>query len=386
MSQAEHYLRIRERAQELIWNLEAESEPSPALGYICSYAPLELILAAGLNPVRLSTAGARAYEGTQSYLPPNLCPYVHRMLHAGLRGKHSHLQGTVFVYSCDPMRRLADIWELYLQPNFIHRLDVPRRTDQAALDYFLHVLQDFCSDLQDQTGRRIGEEELRGATSLLNRSRRIMQEMNILRGLPRPGITGEQFQRIAGLACSRSLQRFNQWAFDFLQRSRRDRLKESRNLPRTHRPRVMLAGCVVEDSGLPSLLEEAGMVVATDNLCSGMRHFRGEAEEEGGLKAIASRYLSRVQCPRMWGRRERARDLLLSARQAGCDGVVFHVLKFCDLHQMDFPAQEEALREANLPVLQIEREHLCGEDAGQLRTRIQAFSEMLRGRLEGKRK
>jgi len=371
--------RIRERADELILELKREPWPEPALGWSCSYTPQELILAAGFTPVRIPTSGASAQEWTQGYLPANLCPYVHRLLQAGMSGEAPPLRGTVFVDSCDPMRRLADIWNLYFGQGFFHRLDAPRRDDASAREFFLGVLEDFRGALQDLAGGRIGTQSLNRAVSVLNRTRRIMRELSLLRAMPRPAITGAQFQRIALCAESMHRQRFNHMAADFLSRIRRDLLRELRVLPGTRRPRLLLAGCIAEDSGLPALIEDSGACVAADDLCSGMRHYRDEVAQNRArpLEAIAARYLHRLKCPRMTGRGERVRNLVSLAGEYGCDGVVFHTLAFCDLHQMDLPALQEELGRADIPCLPLEREHLTGEDSGQLKTRVQAFVELL---------
>ena len=381
----DHLLRIQERAEAFIRELELEPPPSPALGWSCSYVPQELILAAGLTPVRIPTHVEEAREQTQSYLPPNLCPYVHRLLQAGLSRGLTHLQGTVFVSSCDPMRRLADIWELYSRHRFLYRMEMPRREDRPALEFFLRVLENFRLSLQDLTGRKILAEDLRRAVTVLNRTRRIMRELDLLRAMPRSAITSAQLQRIALCAESMSRERFNEMGAAFLSRIRRDLLRECRALPGMRQTRLFLAGCVVEDDGLHRLIEEAGARVVADSLCSGMRHFRGQVEENAAspLEAVAARYLHRLKCPRMVGRGERVRALVSQARKSYSDGVVLHTLTFCDLHQMEVPAQQEALREANIPCLHLEREHLSGEDAGQLRTRVQAFTELLSCRNKG---
>jgi benzoyl-CoA reductase/2-hydroxyglutaryl-CoA dehydratase subunit BcrC/BadD/HgdB len=372
-------LRIQERAEALIRELEHEPRSEPALGWSCSYTPQELILAAGLTPVRIPTSLAPAQEWSQGYLPANLCPYVHRLLRVGLSGEGPRLRGTVFVASCDPMRRLADIWHHYAEPGFFHRLDVPRRDDAPARGFLLSVLEDFRRALEGFVGERIRARDLNRAAAELNRTRRIMRELARMRAMPLPALTGTQFQRIALLAEGMSRDRFNRMAAEFLSRARRDLLRESRALSRTRRPRLLLAGCLAEDAGLPSLLEEAGARVAADDLCSGMRHFRTEVAENAArpLEAIAAGYLHRGKCPRMAGRGERIRNLVSLARESWCDGVVFHTLAFCDLHQMDLPALQEELRAANIPCLPLEREHLSGLDSGQLRTRVQAFVELL---------
>ena len=379
MRRTDSLQRIRERAETFIRELEREPPPDAALGWSCSYTPQELILAAGFTPVRIPTAGGSAQGGTPSYLPANLCPYVHRLLRAGLSGELSRLRGSVLVESCDPMRRLADIWGLYTDPGFLYRLEVPRCDDESAREFFRHILRDFRRALEELAGRSICASDLSRSIAVLNRTRRIMRELALMRAMPRPALTGAQFQRFALCAEVMSRERFNEMGADFLSRSRRDLLRECAALPQTRGPRLLLAGCLVEDSGLQALIEDSGARIVADDLCSGMRHFRTQVAENGEppLEALVFRYLHRLKCPRMQRRGDRVSNLVALAREHGCDGVIFHTLAFCDLHQMDLPALQEELQKADIPCLPIEREELTSRDSGQLRTRIQAFVELL---------
>jgi benzoyl-CoA reductase/2-hydroxyglutaryl-CoA dehydratase subunit BcrC/BadD/HgdB len=60
------------------------------------------------------------------------------------------------------------------------------------------------------------------------------------------------------------------------------------------------------------------------------------------------------------------------------EGAIIFVLKFCDPHLFDAPLLLETLEALGLPVLYLEWEHSLGGIA-QLRTRIEAFLEMIGG-------
>lgn len=51
-------------------------------------------------------------------------------------------------------------------------------------------------------------------------------------------------------------------------------------------------------------------------------------------------------------------------------------MKFCDPEEFDYPFVKQACDAAGVPLLNLEVDQLT-ETAGQVRTRIQAFSEML---------
>jgi benzoyl-CoA reductase/2-hydroxyglutaryl-CoA dehydratase subunit BcrC/BadD/HgdB len=68
------------------------------------------------------------------------------------------------------------------------------------------------------------------------------------------------------------------------------------------------------------------------------------------------------------------------AGKCGVDGIIFLTLKFCDLVQSDLPRLMQTAQAQGIPVLHIERDSLDGT-SGQVRTRIEAFAEMLGKRL-----
>jgi benzoyl-CoA reductase/2-hydroxyglutaryl-CoA dehydratase subunit BcrC/BadD/HgdB len=58
------------------------------------------------------------------------------------------------------------------------------------------------------------------------------------------------------------------------------------------------------------------------------------------------------------------------------DGVIFETMKFCDLWGYEVLSVVNRLRDEGSPIVRIEREYaLTGE--GQLRTRVQAFIELI---------
>ena len=63
-------------------------------------------------------------------------------------------------------------------------------------------------------------------------------------------------------------------------------------------------------------------------------------------------------------------------KEYNVDGVIDCNLKFCCLYDTEKYSVARALKDANIPVLQLETDY-ADTDAEQLRTRIGAFVEML---------
>ena len=96
-----------------------KSSGKPAVGWFCTYTPLEILLAAGLHPFRIVPEPGRAMTQADTCIDRNFCPYVRTCLGEALDGHYDFLDGLVVVNSCDPMRRLYDTWRYYVGGDFI---------------------------------------------------------------------------------------------------------------------------------------------------------------------------------------------------------------------------------------------------------------------------
>jgi benzoyl-CoA reductase subunit C len=95
------------------------------------------------------------------------------------------------------------------------------------------------------------------------------------------------------------------------------------------------------------------------------------------LEALAQRYLNRVVCPaKHSGLYDRGNYLIEKVRENRAQGVIFLFLKFCDPHAFDYPYMKAMLDKEGIPSLMVEIEDQIASE-GQLRTRCEAFMEML---------
>ncbi len=347
--------------------------PDPAnllVGWLCSYTPEEFILAAGYTPYRIEANTA----GNEAHLPANLCPYTRATLEVGLAGGIDNLRGMVFVNSCDAMRRLADAWERYSSIPVLYRLDCPRRQDAIAEDYLEARYREFVGILEEQSGHAIHPDDIRDAVETMNESRRLMCRIAELRRLPGASLASADFADIVRCYMQADKRRFNTEARRFLT----SRVPAERDESKV--PGVLLCGCAVIGREMHELIESCGVRVAGDDLCTGERHFDGLVDTTlDPLRGIARRYLRRRACARMKGALTRTGNLIDLAGEFEVKGIIFLSLKFCDLVQSDLPRLAKTAQDRGIPFLHIERDSLDGT-LGQMRTRIEAFAELLGNR------
>jgi bcr-type benzoyl-CoA reductase subunit C len=348
----------------------------PQIGWLCAFAPEEIVSAAGLLPMRLS-GGGESTAVADAYIYSNLCPYVKSTLALGLNGKARHLDGLVFVRSCDGMRRMYDVWKSYVGTRFVYMLEVPKNKDEAAVEYFASQLRKFAPALEQEFRVDITPASLNQAIRMTNKARRLMQRIyQIQRNVPLLLPGSEVFQLgLDGLGMTKEA---------FILRLEEYCKKAESRVPQRGdkgKARVLISGNVIDRPELFRLIEAAGADVVAVDLCTARRYFDHLVDENSGdpYLALAHRYLGELSCARMTGLEERLNEMEELVKAYAVDGVVYTSVKFCDQHLADAPYFVEKLKDEGVLVLFLENDYTWG-NTGQLKTRVEAFVEILDSR------
>ncbi|HEX9976035.1 MAG TPA: 2-hydroxyacyl-CoA dehydratase family protein, partial [Dehalococcoidales bacterium] len=134
------------------------------------------------------------------------------------------------------------------------------------------------------------------------------------------------------------------------------------------------------------LIEESGAWVVADDLCPGARESLSPIDTTADpIDGIAERYLRKIYCGRTYRERQgsdqeyteaRFGHIGRSIRDFGVDGVVLYIYKYCDPFGFEVPQMKSYIESMGVPVLYLEDEYSMSS-IGRLRTRIQAFLEIL---------
>jgi benzoyl-CoA reductase/2-hydroxyglutaryl-CoA dehydratase subunit BcrC/BadD/HgdB len=121
-------------------------------------------------------------------------------------------------------------------------------------------------------------------------------------------------------------------------------------------------------------------VVVCEESCTGTRFFselvKPEKSLDAQIKSIAERYMN-IHCACFTPNDERLDDIVNLAQEYQVDGVIHYNLQFCRTYANEAVKVERRLEEAGIPLLRLETDY-SDEDTGQLKTRIEAFLEMIR--------
>ncbi len=342
------------------------------VGHFCSYTPEEIITAAGALPFRIfgkSTSISKADAHLQAYS----CSLVRGGLEDALAGRLDFLDGTVFPHTCDSIQRLSDIWRLNIKDKFHLDVVLPVKLNtESARSYMIDVLDKFKTELQSALSTQISDEQLKSTVRTYNRIRSGLARLYALRRSNPLAVGSSDVHTIFKASMIMDRNDFRIALEDFL-----DALETGESLP-DDRKRLVLTGGLCNMPDIYQVIEASGGLVVWDDFCTGARYFEGVIDDRGDiLESIADRYLTRVVCPaKHSGIHNRGDYLLKQVKEQAAQGVIFVFLKFCDPHAFDYPYMKTMLENEGIPHLMLEIEDQVASE-GQLRTRCEAFIEML---------
>ena len=350
------------------------------IGYFCCFVPDEIIAAFDMVPYRIQGSQMIAIDEADAYIEPTACPFARSCFNLALRGEYDFLDGFVAPHSCDTIERMYHIWRHNKPASFNHYINVPHMQGPSSETFYREELRYFISSLEEWSGRKLENTKLREAVVLYNRRRAALRELYALRKVDPPLVSGTEVTKVlvAGMGIPASehtelVERF---------------IGEVRSRPRpqkTGEPRIFVWGNEIDDVAFIRLIEESGAQVVIDDLCTGTRSFWDDVPEtEDPLDGIANRYFG-THCPRSNVPKTETREKDLEARfghigrfigEWNANGTIFYIVRYCDTCELEGPDLREYLNGMGLPVLMIEDDYSVST-IGQLRTRIQAFIEMI---------
>lgn len=350
-----------------------EPKDRPRIGFLTAYVPEEVFHAAGFTPVFLfHTAQDRGQA--RAHLPGFTCWVASSALDRALAGDLDGLAGVAFAETCDTIQGLTDLWRRNVRGIPVFHFGMPTRLDGAAARaYLLAELRDLCRRLEALTGHPISDDALRESIVLYNRTRVLVRTLYARAADFSPP---DLYARVRA-AFQMPKETYNAGSGIMDQGSGPYPLTPASPLPRSSTPLLILVGSTLADPVLFEVLAQAGARVAGDLLDLGERYFALDAAEDGDpLEALADWLLALMPTPNKYHpERSRAERLLALVRERGAHGVLFARQKFCEPHGFDYALMVPVLDKAGVPHLLVELEQ--ASQAGQLRTRVEAFVEML---------
>jgi len=350
------------------------------IGYFCCFVPDEIITALDMIPYRIQGSQSDPIDEADAFLEPMACPFARSCFNMALKGEYDFLDGFVAPHSCDTIERMYHIWHSNKPSPFNHMINVPHMMGPSSGEFYKKELQYFIHRLEEFAGKKLDTAKFKEAVKLYNRRRALLRELYELRKENPPRVTGTEITRIlvAGMGIPASEH------IDLLG----SLIAEIKNRPAPKAdglPRIFIWGNEIDDIAFIRLVEECGAHVVMDDLCTGTRFFWEDVPEtDDPLDGLTARYIG-THCPRSLSpqqgdRKEDLENRFGYIRRFIADwkasGAIFYIVRYCDTCELEGPDLREYLTDLKLPVLMIEDDYSTST-IGQLRTRIQAFLEMI---------
>ncbi|MFC1946316.1 2-hydroxyacyl-CoA dehydratase subunit D [Chloroflexota bacterium] len=360
---------------------ELHEQGRKVIGYLCAFTPVEVITAAGFIPFRIKGDVNEPITRADTQMETIICPLVRSAYDVTLKGRYDFLDGLIIPHACDSISRTYDIWKYSLDIPYSHLVNLPHSIDDSSLDFYKSELNTFRKSLGNYAGKEITDADLTKAVELHNRVRLLIKELYELRKSDPPLLTGSEMTKILvaviGIPPEESIE---------LLPGVIEEIKNRQDLPAKQQHRIMVVGAEVDDTALIDVIEDSGASVVIDDLCPGTREYFPMAEVTSDpIDGIAERYLRGIKCGRTYREVKGTYDESLDDRfghithaieEYGVDGVILYIYMYCDPYGFEVPAMKDYIESKGTPVLYIEDEY-SQSTIGRLRTRVQAFLEMI---------
>jgi benzoyl-CoA reductase subunit C len=357
------------------WAQEWQKQGKKVIGVLDTLVPEEVIYAAGMLPWRIQGTWQEDVSLAMMYRLPQTCSFLNHVMQSLLKGEYDFLDGMVSSNRDEDFLHFHAYWKLLSKTPFTCILDVPFIESEASRQRFAMKIRGLMSALENFSNVKIDDASLHKAITVYDKSRTLLRQLYEMRKREIPSLTGGEFLSLTTAATVMPRDEFNRQLEDLLP------YLENRKASVSHtRPRILLASDLLDNPAFIDIVEEAGCLVAMDDMDTGSRYIWEEVGNGSGdpAYALATRYLKNHSA-RMMNWQEQADYLVARIKEFDIDGVL-------DLPDMyDYPGEfrkpfmEEKLKEAGIPEQSFEREyHLA--NTGQLKTRIEAFLEMLESR------
>jgi len=359
---------------------ELKKQGKRIIGYLCAFTPAEIITAAGYVPVRIKGDVNEPITKADTEMETIICPLVRSCFDMALKGNYDFLDGLVIPHACDSICRTYDIWKYNLDLPYSHFINMPHGTDDASLAFYQEILNTFRKSLSKFAGREISDGALAAAIKLHNQNRSKVRELYELRKSSPTLISGEELTKVLIAVMSLPVDESIKLLGEVITEAK------GRGVSTQKQARVMVIGAQVDDIAFIKLIEDSGAWVVADDLCPGAREFMAQVDvTPDPIAGLAERYLRKIKCGRTYREMVGNYEDYLEDRfghmgrmidDFKVDGVVLYIYKYCDPYGFEVPQIKSYIEAKGTPVLYLEDEYSMST-IGRLRTRIQAFLEML---------
>jgi benzoyl-CoA reductase/2-hydroxyglutaryl-CoA dehydratase subunit BcrC/BadD/HgdB len=370
-----HGLRVREL-------LDAKKDGRIVVGAFCTFVPEELVLAVDGICVGLCTGAEFGFDEAEKYLPRNTCALIKSIFGFKLGRVCPYIETVDLLVgenTCDGKKKAYEIFGT-LQDN-LYIMDMPQMKSDDGRNLLKSEYRKFRAKIEEISGKKITAEDLKKGIKIANGKRRAIHRLNRLRSADPTPISGLDALLINQIYFYDDPIRYTD-SVNKICDELEERISNKTEVFPEKTPRILISGCpmAVPNWKVPLIVENANAVIVGEESCVGERGTQNLVDDSKEsvsdlIEGIIDRYF-KIDCAIYTPNTSRLDHISQMAKEYKADGVLHYSLQFCQPYQMEASVVENALEDANMPVLRIDTDY-SQEDAGQIRTRVEAFVERI---------
>ncbi|MEW6416710.1 MAG: double-cubane-cluster-containing anaerobic reductase [Nitrospirota bacterium] len=371
-----HGLRIEEI-------LEAKKEKRKVIGTFCVYVPEELILAVDGVDIGLCAGAEVGTDGAEKYIPRNTCALIKAFMGFKLAGLCPYVQTTDLIVgetTCDGKKKAYEIFDEITRGK-VYVMEVPNKKGKEGITLWRNEVKRFAKKLEELSGKKINLEKLKEASQIVKEKRRALQRLSLLRAFDPSPISGLDALLVNQISFYDDPVRFTVKLTELCDELD-ERVKKGIGVTEKGSKRILISGSpmAIPNWKLHTIIEGCGASVVGEESCVGERNFMATLDDsfssvEDGIQKIADRYMN-IHCACFTPNEERIKDIGDMIKRLKADGVIHYAIQFCTPYMMESYKAKKAVETLKVPFLRIETDYSM-EDMGQLKTRIEAFLEIM---------
>lgn len=363
---------------------QLRAEKKPAVGTFCIFVPEEIVTGAGGACYGLCGGSPATIPDAETELPRNICPLIKSAHGFKLQRTCAYTQSSDFIYGETTCEAKKKSWEILAKHHPVHVMNIPHMKREKDLRMWKEEIVEFKEHIEEVTGKKLSLEEMKEGTRIVNEKRKALLRLDALRGMnpdvmPVSGKDGLFVVQMGFLDDPvRYTEKVNELCDELEQR-----VRDGVSVFPKDTPRLMVLGTPFAPPNwkLHNAVENTGGAVINEESCIGHRYFKdnvnldGVNDEDTLMERLMERY-AEIDCACFTPNTPRIDKIVQMYKDRKADGVIYYTLSFCHTYNVEAHLVTEALEKEGIPCLVIESDY-SPEDAGQIKTRVEAFLESL---------
>ena len=371
---------VEARKQGFLAAKEFKEKGGKLAGFLCSYTPIEVLMAGGISTVGLCGTSNETVPDAEKVLPKNLCPLIKSTYGFAYSEKCPYTYFSDLIVgetTCDGKKKM---YELLSELKDTYVLHLPQGQNRPySKEIWYQEVKMFKEYLENKFGIEITDEALREAVKKRNVLRRAIIEMYELQANVPPAMKGTQMMlTLMSGSFKFNVDEYIEGVLGVVEKAKAD-YAAGKSTVSPDDKRILLTGCpssgVIQKIGM--VIENNGGVIVCLDDCGGERTNRMLIDEDAEdiLRAISDRYLA-INCSVMTTNEARLENTKAMIEKYKVDGVIEIVLQACHTFNVESAKVARMAEKMGIPYMKLETDYSTA-DNGQLETRISAFLEML---------